>query len=125
MLSLASRTDRHTIALQWDLIYPADQLVIRPDDLVGGSAALDAGKALTCALLSELKVYRCILVGGQKPISDGAVAIINFQVSSQARVGVVAIQIRNAIALTPRPQRIDIPRTDLPSVEGRIAVEAR
>jgi hypothetical protein len=125
MLSLASRSDRQAIALQWDLLYPTDVLAIQPGDLVTGSAAAGADKVLTCAVPPRLKLCRCILVGGQKAISDGPVAIINFQVSGQARVGAVTVQIRNAIALTPRPQRIDIPRTDLPSVEGRIAVEAR
>jgi hypothetical protein len=120
LISLASPSDRRPIALQWDLLYPDDELAIRPDDLVTGSAALGADKALTCAAPPKQKLYRCILVGGQKPIPDGPVAIINFQVSDRARVGAPAIQIRNPIALSPKTQRID-----LSTVDGRIAIEAR
>lgn len=118
LLSLASPSDRRPIALQWDLLYPDDELAIRTDDLVTGSAASEAGKVLTCAMPPKQKLYRCILVGGQKPISDGPVAIINFQVLRRARVGAAAIQIRNPIALSPKAQRID-----LSTVEGRIAID--
>jgi hypothetical protein len=119
-VSLTSLSDHEPVALQWDLVYPADQLAIQPQDLIAGSAASAADKMLQCAVPPTLRVYRCILVGGQKVISGGPVAVINFQVSGQAKVGEASIYLRQVIAISLKSQRIN-----LPTVRGKITLLGR
>src|SRR3954451_19794833 len=76
-------------ALQWTLSYtPSDVLSI---NAVAGSAAVAAGKSITCT--SATGAYRCVLAGvNSNAIQDGVVAAINITLAptaSRTSVGVI------------------------------------
>jgi len=102
-LELDSPAGEEPQALQWELSYPSPKLGLEDGDLVAGSVATSAGKALVCAGRVESAaeyVYRCILAGGLKVVPNGAVAVINFRVRSHAEPGPATVRISNALAVT-------------------------
>jgi hypothetical protein len=91
-----SLPDRAPIALQWEVVYPAQIL-----DLEGaaeaGSAALDSGKSLECKPHKEYS-FVCILSGGKKPIADGQIAVFHFRIRPDATPGKVTLRVESASA---------------------------
>src|SRR5690242_5641323 len=79
LISLDSRPGSAPAALQWEIIFPAQILEDGAAGPEAGRAARDAGKSLTCAKRKTYS-YACILVGGQKPVGNGPVAIFHFKI---------------------------------------------
>jgi hypothetical protein len=108
-IMLASPAGREPVALQWKLWFP-EGVTVALGDIVAGSAAESAGKALTCSALSAGKaaekgsVYGCILAGGVKPIPNGPAAVVRCTI----RTPEVAVRIRGALAVAPDLKRIDL-----------------
>jgi hypothetical protein len=109
------------VALQWKLLLP-EGATAAPDDLVTGSAAEAAGKSLICSAAPLSKtvggkrkssVYACILAGGQKPLSSGAVALVKCNL--HAGFEQAAVRLREVIGVSP-----DLKRTDLPDAEATV-----
>ena len=102
-LDLDSPAGEEPQALQWEMSYPSPKLGIEEGDLVAGSAAASAEKSMVCAGRVESAaqyVYRCILAGGLKVISNGTVATIQFHVRQHAEAGPATVRISNAVAVT-------------------------
>ncbi|MBZ5618896.1 MAG: AMIN domain-containing protein [Acidobacteriia bacterium] len=108
------------VALQWEISYPSPQLGLEEGDLVIGSAASSVGKSLACAGRVEsagVYVYRCVLAGGQKRVSNGPVALVNFRVRPQAQPGPATVRLSNAVGVS-----IDLSTVKIPPVEADVVI---
>ena len=97
-ISLNSQPVRAPIALQWEVVFPAQLMDLEGDPEIG-SAARDASKALVCKPLKPYS-YRCVLSGGEKKIGDGQVAIFHFRIRTTAAAGTSALRVERAAATT-------------------------
>jgi hypothetical protein len=95
-LSANSLPDRAPLALQWEVIYPA-QLMDLEGKPEAGRAAADSGKALECKPRKEYS-FVCVLSGGSKTIGDGQIAVFHFRIHSDAIPGKVTLRIQGASA---------------------------
>lgn len=91
-----SLTNRAPLALQWEVVYPA-QLMDLEGKPEAGRAAVDSGKSLECKPRKEYS-FVCVLSGGNKPIGDGQVAVFHFRIHSDALAGKVTLRIQSASA---------------------------
>ena len=108
LLKLAS-SERAAVALQWEFHFPPE-ITAQPGDLVAGSAAEASGKSLACALreTSGPQTYRCILAGSQKPIGDGSVAVVKYEVEKKAHPGEVTVRVESALGVSGAGEQIPI-----------------
>jgi hypothetical protein len=91
-----SVADRAPLALQWEVVYPA-QLMDLEGDAEAGRAAVDSGKSLECKPHQEYS-FVCVLSGGKKPIADGQIAVFHFHIHSDATPGKVTLRVQSASA---------------------------
>jgi hypothetical protein len=114
LLTLSSPEGKAPAALQWDIAYPSPKIGIGEKDVIAGGAAESSGKDLTCAGHPEgagTYVYRCVLAGGVKPIRNGTLAIIKFQVRPTTLPGPVIVEIRNAQGASAEAAKVEIAST--------------
>jgi hypothetical protein len=88
--------DRAPLALQWEVIYPA-QLMDLEGKPEAGRAAVDSGKSLECKPHKEYS-FVCVLSGGSRPIADGQIAVVHFRIHPDAIPGRVTLRIQSASA---------------------------
>jgi hypothetical protein len=123
LIALKSPAGKETVALQWKLAVPAE-VIIEPDDILAGSAAESAEKAITCAVTEKNAAsgsrYSCVLAGGRKPLQDGPVAVIRYKIRDKARTGVVTVRMENILGVSANLKKIE-----LANVEGTITIGAR
>ena len=122
LLTLDSPKGKAPAALQWEFTFPAGT-VVDLADIVAGSAAESAQKALTCRSIekkdaSRSSAYACILAGGQKPIPNGPVAAVRYRVPLDIRQITEKVRVDKAIGATT-----DLKRVDLESVQTVITVK--
>ena len=92
------------LALQWNLRFP-EGIQILPDDIAVGSAAESAEKSLYCSRVprktpgSMDESYVCIVAGGQKPISDGAVAVVLYSIRKGTAKGAFLVHIEKVLGV--------------------------
>lgn len=101
---LDSTQGKAPVALQWEFQIPAAVKISAPDIVIGKSAEA-AGKAITCAVRANPTVaggarYACILAGGVKPIADGNIAIVRYEVPAGRRRERVGVIIENVIGVS-------------------------
>jgi hypothetical protein len=105
-----SLPDRAPLALQWEVIYPAQLM-----DLEGkpetGRAAVDSGKSLECKPRKEYS-FVCVLSGGSKPIVDGQMAVFHFRIRSDATTGKVTLRIQSASARQKNNSEVPLKSTE-------------
>lgn len=108
------------VGLQWETTFPAQQMSIDGSGPEAGDGAKAAGKSLTCARkpAKDLQSYMCILIGGQKPIEGGPIAVFNFRISPKAQSEDVRLRIGHVEAVTK-----DLQKLSLPEAEGRVTVK--
>jgi hypothetical protein len=92
--------------------------------MVGGSAAESGEKSLTCRAVEKTKdagqgsIYNCILAGGQKPIPNGPIATIRYQVPLEVRQIAEKVRVRKAVGVTA-----DLKRIEIEDIEAAIIVK--
>jgi hypothetical protein len=97
------------VALQWEMSLGPEVTVAR-GDISAGSAAESSQKFLTCA--PRQRNYVCILAGGQKVVSAGAIAVVRYQVSAKAHPGVATVRVENAVGTAADSKEIRIAKAD-------------
>lgn len=98
-ISVNSQPSRAPVALQWEVVFPAQLMDMESDAPEIGSAAKDAGKSLQCTARRPY-AYACTLSGGQKPIASGPIAIFHFRIRTTAEAGTTTLRIERAEATT-------------------------
>jgi hypothetical protein len=100
------------LGLQWETTFSAKQMSIEGGGPTVSDAAKAAGKSLTCAGKAakepEFHSYTCILIGGQKEINSGPIAIFNFHISPKAQSGASPVRVGHAEAVTKDLQKISL-----------------
>jgi hypothetical protein len=91
-----SLPNRAPLALEWEVVYPA-QLMDLEGTPEAGRAAADSGKLLECKPRKEYSLI-CVLSGGSKPMTDGQIAVFHFRIRPDAIPGKVTLRIQSASA---------------------------
>jgi len=91
------------LIVQWDFLYSPDELRLAPGSPSLEPAAKNAGKTLTCRgtwkKAPAVYAQRCMIAGGAKPISDGILAVLRFQVRPKNPPTKIVVQLDNIEAL--------------------------
>jgi hypothetical protein len=108
------------LGLQWETTFSAQQMSIEGSGPEASDSAKAAGKVLRCAgkTAKELYSYTCILIGGQKQIESGPIAVFNFHISPKAQWGATPVRVGRAEAVTK-----DLRKIFLPDAEGKVTVK--
>ncbi|HLH43008.1 MAG TPA: hypothetical protein VKV74_08480 [Bryobacteraceae bacterium] len=112
MLELEFPAGKEPLALQWELSLPL-ALQIDPRSASTGEMAASAQKSLWCATQvnysgSKNQSCRCILAGGLRPISNGAVAILNYSAPRRTKGGKYEVEIQKAFAVASGLKKIPL-----------------
>jgi len=120
VISLDSAKRPEILGVQWELTFSAQEMSMEGKGPTPGDAAKATGKSLTCTekTAKEVHSYTCILIGGQKQIESGPIAVFSFRVSSKAQPGTVPVRVRHTIAVTK-----DLRKLSLPNAEGIVTVK--
>lgn len=116
LLTLESAQGKAPLALQWEFIFPLN-VVVDVADIVAGSAAESAQKAITCRVVERSKdagqgsVYACILAGGQKPIPNGPIAAVRYRVPLEIRQIPEKVRVAKAIGATADLHKVEFEGT--------------
>jgi hypothetical protein len=113
---LNSPAGKAPLALQWETVFPAQLLDPEGNRPETGAAAKDSGKSVTCAVRKAYSLI-CVLAGGQKPITNGSIAIFYFRIRADARVGTSTFRTQAAEAAT-----LDLKEIALEDAEGTLTV---
>jgi hypothetical protein len=116
VISLDSPAGSAPAALQWETIFPAQILEDGGNGPEAGRAASDSGKSLTCTRRKTYS-YACILVGGQKPVANGPIAIVHFKIRSEAHAGTAVVRVEKAEGATA-----DLKQLTLKDAEGIVTI---
>jgi endo-1,4-beta-xylanase len=98
-ISVDSQPGRAPVALQWEVVFPAQLMEMEGDAPEIGSAAMDSGKSLQCTARKPYS-YVCILSGGQNPIANGPIASFHFRIRTTAEAAKTALRIERVVATT-------------------------
>ena len=87
------------VALQWEVVFPAQLMALEGDAPELGKAAMDSGKSLQCTARKPYR-YFCLLAGGQNPIANGPIAILHFRIRTTAEAKTTTLKIERVEATT-------------------------
>lgn len=101
---LDSPPGKAPVALQWEFQIPA-ALKISAEDIAVGKAAEAAGKSLTCAVRPHQPAaggttYTCILAGGVRPITNGNIAVVRYEVPAGGRRERIGVMIEHVVGVS-------------------------
>jgi hypothetical protein len=105
VVTMSSPAGKAPVALQWDLWVPP-VIATSPADVTIGPAAAASGKFLTCAAKPYDRARRhglrcvCILAGGEAPITDGPIAVIQYRAVWDPRGAEVRVALENILGVT-------------------------
>jgi len=103
-LTSESPKGKEPAALQWVITLPSYGKIKNPRWTAGASAQ-GSGKTLQCGETRNAqpssKSLKCVLAGGLKVIPDGEVAVLEFDVASDARRGKVPVSLMDILGATP------------------------
>jgi hypothetical protein len=116
VISLNSPAGSAPLALQWEIIFPAQILEEGGNGPETGRAASDSGKSLTCNRRKTYS-YVCILVGSQKPVANGPIAIVHLKIRTEARGGTTVVRVERAEAATA-----DLKKLTVKDAEGTVTI---
>jgi hypothetical protein len=80
-------------SVQWSITV-SDGVTVEAQDIKTGAASAEAKKSLTCAVTGKQAGARklvCILAGGVRSISDGAIATVRFTAAAGVRSATASI----------------------------------
>ena len=113
---LTAPADKAPVTVQFESSFPAQLLDMEGTGPTLGKAGLDAGKSIVCNP-KRTYVFSCSVVGGDKPIANGTIAVFRFKVRGEAWTGTSAVRIEKADALTA-----DARGFELAAAHGSLAV---
>ena len=119
-ISIVLPKGAEVLGIQWETIFPGKQMVAEGAGPEVSDAAKAAGKTLTCAkkVANEVQSYTCILIGGQKTIESGPIAILKLATSPQAAPGKTMIRVGHIDVVTK-----NLRKHSLSEAEGSVTVK--
>jgi hypothetical protein len=94
-------------ALKWDMTFPAQLIDLEGNAPEAGASAKASGKALQCNLIKPYS-YTCLLFGGEKPVSDGPIALFHFKIRTTADPVTSRLRLQDAEATTADSKRVTL-----------------
>lgn len=118
-LLYTGRADQPVSAIQWELVVPKE-VRIDAADVAPGTAAESAGKSISCSNRTTAagKLCICVLIGGVKPIPDGAIAIVKFSTAADAPTGAATVKLQKILAVS-----VDLKKMPLTDAAGTIKIQ--
>jgi hypothetical protein len=116
-VTIDSPRGKEPVGLQWEFSVPP-AIAIRMADITIGKAAVSAGKSITCATSAYKPVmpggmkYACILAGGQKPIGNGPLVIVQYHAQVNVQGAPIRVGIENILGVSANSKPIAIPNVD-------------
>jgi hypothetical protein len=116
-VTIDSPPGKAPVALQWEFSVPP-AISIGPADITIGKAAESARKFLTCATMATKPAkqrrmrYACILAGGQDPISNGPIAVVQYRAQWDVKGAPIRVAIENILGASVDAKPIPIPNAD-------------
>jgi hypothetical protein len=116
-VTIDSPPGKAPVALQWEFSVPP-VIAIKTEDITIGKAAELAQKSLTCAAMATKPAmqrkmrYACILAGGQNPISNGPIAVVEYRAQWDVKGAPIRVAIENILGASADAKRIPIPNAD-------------
>jgi hypothetical protein len=124
VVSLISPAGKEPVGLQWTIRFELP-IAFTPKDVSVGEAGATAEKQITCASgktsASRVFTYKCLLVGGMKPIANGAVFVIRYRLAESAVRPIVKFHLVDCLAVL-QSLRGEVQGVNLASVNGSITV---
>jgi len=109
-IELESKPGQEPLGLQWTI--KCDPPLTLVSQRIA-PAARDAGKDVRCALRkSPANSTICLLSGGQKPIANGAVALLVFETSGKGQNGRAKIRIEDVLAVSNKAKSVPVAAAD-------------
>ena len=90
-------------------------IAVKAADIPIGKAAESARKSLTCAAKpgrERISRYACILAGGQDPIGNGQIAVVQYQAQWDPKGTPIRVGIENILGVSADLKRIPIANVD-------------
>ena len=109
--------------LQWEATISSAQLNFLDEGALTGPAAQSAGKSVSCALKTktdEAQTSICILYGGQEPIRDGVIALLQLAISPGAKSGDARVRLDHGLAVSK-----NLTKVELPPAETHVRIRAK
>jgi hypothetical protein len=118
LISIVSPQQNDVVGLQWETTFPA-QVGVDGNRPEPSDAARAAGKSLMCSTRKamDFQWYKCILIGGQKPIKNGPVAVFKIHLLSDAQAD-STVRVSHAEVVTK-----DLQEILLRDVEAKVTVK--
>ena len=116
-INLDSPQGKAPVALQWEFSVPP-AIVVSTGDITIGKGGESARKSLTCATKATTAAkqratrYACILAGGQDPISNGPIAVVQYRPQWDPQGTPIRVAIENILGVSADLKRIPMPNTD-------------
>ena len=115
LLMLQSPEGKAPLALQWEFTFPPN-VAVDVADIVAGSAAETSQKALACRAVKvkdgvQGSTFGCILAGGQKPLPNGPIAIVRYQVPTEVRQITAKVRVAKALGVTADLKSVELAPT--------------
>lgn len=105
-IELESKPGQEPLGLQWTIKFDPPLTLVSQRI---APVAHDAGKDLRCALRkSPANSTICLLSGGQKPIANGAVALLVFETSAKGQSDRAKIRIEDALAVSNKAKPVPV-----------------
>jgi len=92
-----SASPKAPVALEWEVVFPAQLMEMESTAPETGTAAKDSGKTLECSQRKSY-VYACVLSGGPNPLAKGVIAVFRFKIFPTAAAGRALIRVEKAVA---------------------------
>lgn len=110
-ISLDFPEGRELLGLQWDTVYPA-RLLDAQDPKAEVTRDMESlGKTISCADRKPF-AYTCLVVGGQRPIPKGVVAVLRFRIREEANGARRPVRILNVIGVKKAAIPVDLEGAD-------------
>jgi hypothetical protein len=116
VISIVLPKEKDVLGIQWETAFPAQQMSVDDNRPEVSDAAKAAGKSLHCSnkKVKDVQSYTCILIGGQKPLKNGPIAVFNVHVLPDAK-GNTTVRAGHAEAVTK-----DLRKLSLQGAESRV-----
>jgi hypothetical protein len=120
---LDSPAGKEPVALQWT-INLGTELTVAAADIVVGDTAGAAGKSVTCAAVAKASQpglnYICILVGGVRPIANGRIFQVKYQVKQTTTPQILKVHVYDCLGVLEKDDQMQ--KEIIPAADGTITV---
>jgi hypothetical protein len=111
VISIVLPEKSDVVGVQWETTFAEPGMTIDNRGPEASEGAKAAAKSLTCAnkMVKNLQTYTCILIGGQRGIEAGPIALFNCRISPKAPSGSIRVRLSHVEAVTRDFRKLPLP----------------